>query len=149
MHSAGITLNTPFDTLLEVNFLVLMVSFFSALHPLNAFLPIVFTFLGIVNSVNLPHPLNAYEPILVTLVPIVTFLRLLQLLNAPVSIIFTVLGIETFLRDVRAEMRLVRWPSKEEVVKYTIATLVFVGFFALFFYGIDALFALVKGMLNK
>ena len=56
---------------------------------------------------------------------------------------------DTFLRDVRAEMRLVRWPSRQEVVKYTIATLVFVGFFALFFYGIDALFALVKGMLNK
>ena len=56
---------------------------------------------------------------------------------------------DTFFSDVMAEMRLVRWPSKEEVVKYTIATLVFVGFFALFFYGIDALFALVKGMLNK
>ena len=56
---------------------------------------------------------------------------------------------DTFLSDVRAEMRLVRWPSRQEVVKYTIATLVFVGFFALFFYGIDALFALVKGMLNK
>ena len=55
---------------------------------------------------------------------------------------------DTFFSDVRAEMRLVRWPSKEEVVKYTIATLVFVGFFALFFYGIDALFALVKGMFN-
>lgn len=56
---------------------------------------------------------------------------------------------DTFFSDVRAEMRLVRWPSRQEVVKYTIATLVFVGFFALFFYGIDALFALVKGMLNK
>ena len=56
---------------------------------------------------------------------------------------------DTFFSDVRAEMRLVRWPSRQEVVKYTIATLVCVGFFALFFYGIDALFALVKGMLNK
>jgi len=56
---------------------------------------------------------------------------------------------DTFFSDVRAEMRLVRWPSKQEVVKYTIATLIFVGFFALFFFGIDTLFALVKGMLNK
>lgn len=55
---------------------------------------------------------------------------------------------DTYLSDVRKEMRLVRWPSKEEVVKYSIACLIFVLFFALFFYGIDALFALVKDLID-
>lgn len=53
---------------------------------------------------------------------------------------------DTYLRDVKKEMRMVRWPSAKEVVKYSIASLVFVAFFALFFFGIDALFALVKGL---
>lgn len=55
---------------------------------------------------------------------------------------------DTFFSDVRAEMRLVRWPSKKEVVKYSIAALIFVVFFALFFFGFDALFALVKDLVS-
>ena len=55
---------------------------------------------------------------------------------------------DTFLSDVAAEMRLVRWPSAKEVTKYSIATLVFVLFFALFFFGFDALFALVKDLIS-
>ena len=52
---------------------------------------------------------------------------------------------DSFIGAVRAEMRLVRWPKAKEVVKYSIAVLVFVLFFAGFFYVIDALFALLKG----
>jgi len=52
---------------------------------------------------------------------------------------------DSFMGAVRAEMRLVRWPKAKEVVKYSIAVLVFVLFFAGFFYVIDALFALLKG----
>lgn len=55
---------------------------------------------------------------------------------------------DTYLSNVMAEMRLVRWPSRSEVVKYSLATLVFVVLFALFFFGIDALFALVKDLIN-
>ena len=54
---------------------------------------------------------------------------------------------DSFGGAVRAEMRLVRWPSAKEVVKYSIAVLVFVLFFAGFFYAIDTLFALIKGAL--
>ena len=54
---------------------------------------------------------------------------------------------DTFLGSVRAEMKLVRWPKGKEVVKYSIAVLVFVLFFAGFFYVIDTLFALLKGVL--
>lgn len=55
---------------------------------------------------------------------------------------------DTFFSDVAAEMRLVRWPSAKEVTKYSIAALVFVLFFALFFFGFDALFALVKDLVS-
>ena len=55
---------------------------------------------------------------------------------------------DTFLSDVRAEMRLVRWPSAKEVFKYSVACLIFVMFFALFFYGFDFLFALVKDLID-
>lgn len=55
---------------------------------------------------------------------------------------------DTFFGDVMAEMRLVRWPNKKEIFKYSIACLGFVLFFALFFFGIDALFALVKDLIN-
>lgn len=55
---------------------------------------------------------------------------------------------DTFISDVLAEMRLVRWPKKSEMFKYSIACLVFVIFFALFFFGMDALFALVKDLID-
>lgn len=55
---------------------------------------------------------------------------------------------DTYLREVKKEMNMVRWPNSKEVVKYSIASLVFVLFFALFFYGIDALFALVKDLIS-
>lgn len=55
---------------------------------------------------------------------------------------------DTYLRDVKKEMKMVRWPSTKEVVKYSIASLVFVAFFAVFYYGIDAIFALVKDLVS-
>lgn len=49
-----------------------------------------------------------------------------------------------FFREVKGEMDKVKWPSKKDMIKYSIATIVFVIFFALFFYGIDAVVALLK-----
>ena len=49
-----------------------------------------------------------------------------------------------FLHEVKAEMDKVKWPSKKDMVKYSIATIVFVIFFALFFYAIDLVLALLK-----
>lgn len=43
-----------------------------------------------------------------------------------------------FFKGVKKEISRVRWPNKKEMVKYSIATLVFILFFALFFYGFDA-----------
>ena len=49
-----------------------------------------------------------------------------------------------FLGEVRSEMAKVKWPSKQDMIKYSIATIVFVIFFALFFYAIDLVIALLK-----
>ncbi len=49
-----------------------------------------------------------------------------------------------FLGEVRSEMAKVKWPSKKDMIKYSIATIVFVIFFALFFYAIDMVIALLK-----
>lgn len=49
-----------------------------------------------------------------------------------------------FLKEVRSEVSKVKWPSKKDMVKYSVATIVFVIFFALFFYLIDLIIALLK-----
>lgn len=50
----------------------------------------------------------------------------------------------TFLKEVKSEVSKVKWPSKKDMVKYSAATIVFVIFFALFFYIIDLIIALLK-----
>jgi len=40
---------------------------------------------------------------------------------------------ESFLTGVTKEMKKVRWPLKNEMIKYSIATLAFIMFFILFF----------------
>lgn len=55
---------------------------------------------------------------------------------------------KSFLKEVKAEMRKVKWPTKKEMIKYSITTLVFILLFAGFFYLIDVLFALLKGWIG-
>ena len=54
--------------------------------------------------------------------------------------------IKNFFSEVRKEFSKVKWPSKKDMVKYSVATIVFVIFFALFFYGIMALMSLVQSL---
>jgi len=54
--------------------------------------------------------------------------------------------IKKFFSEVGKEFSKVKWPSKKDMVKYSIATIVFVIFFALFFYGIMALMSLVQSL---
>ena len=51
---------------------------------------------------------------------------------------------ESFFKSVSNEMDKVRWPLKKEMVKYSIATLSFIIFFALFFTLGDLIIAGVK-----
>ena len=55
---------------------------------------------------------------------------------------------KSFLKEVKAEMKKVKWPTKKEMVKYSITTLLFILLFAGFFYLIDVLFALLKGWIG-
>jgi len=46
---------------------------------------------------------------------------------------------EGFFNGIKSEFKKVRWPNKKEMVKYSIATIVFVLFFGIFFYLIEVL----------
>lgn len=52
--------------------------------------------------------------------------------------------IGNWFKSVIKEVSKVRWTSKKEMIKYSIATIVFIIFFALFFYAIELLMALLK-----
>ncbi len=49
-----------------------------------------------------------------------------------------------FCHGVASEFHKVHWPSKKDMIKYSIATIVFVIFCGLFFYAIDIIFAFIK-----
>ncbi len=51
-----------------------------------------------------------------------------------------------FLKSVRKEMKQVKWPEKKYMVKYSLVTILLVLFMGLYFYGIDAIMALIKGL---
>ena len=55
---------------------------------------------------------------------------------------------ETYFESVKKEMKKVKWPTKKEMIKYTISTLCFVILFALYFFGIESLFAFIKGLVG-
>jgi preprotein translocase subunit SecE len=45
-----------------------------------------------------------------------------------------------FIREVRAELKRVAWPTRQEVIAYTVVVLVTVSFFMLIISGLDFLF---------
>ena len=53
-----------------------------------------------------------------------------------------------FCNGVKSEFKRVHWPEKKEMIKYSIATIVFIIFFALFFYIIEVIFALIQTLFN-
>ena len=55
---------------------------------------------------------------------------------------------KSYLKEVKRETKKVKWPTKKEMMKYTISTLSFIVLFALFFFGIESLFAFVKGLIG-
>lgn len=54
--------------------------------------------------------------------------------------------IKTFFKGVKKETKAVRWPDKKSMVKNSVITVLMLVFFGLFFYGLDALFALLRGL---
>ena len=53
---------------------------------------------------------------------------------------------KSFIKEVKDELKKVKWPSKEDMLKYSIATLAFIIIFGLYFYGLDALFAWISSL---
>lgn len=52
--------------------------------------------------------------------------------------------IKTFFSDVKKEANKVMWTSKNNLIKYSIATLVFMLFICIFFVGTDLIIALIS-----
>ena len=55
---------------------------------------------------------------------------------------------KSYLKEVKSELKKVKWPTKKDIIKYTISTLVIVVFFAIYFVGIESLFAFIKGLIG-
>lgn len=55
---------------------------------------------------------------------------------------------KSYLKEVKSELKKVKWPTKKDIIKYTISTLVIVVFFAIYFVGIESLFAFIKGLIK-
>lgn len=51
-----------------------------------------------------------------------------------------------FCNGVKSEFSKIHWSNKSDMLKYSIATIVFVIFFSLFFYAIELLMALLKSL---
>lgn len=52
--------------------------------------------------------------------------------------------IARFLANVKKEMKKVRWPDKKEMTMYSVATIITVVVFALFFGGLDIVLGMLK-----
>ena len=56
--------------------------------------------------------------------------------------------IKIFCNGVKSEFKKVHWTDKKSMVKYSIATILFVVFCAGFFYLIDIIFALIQSLFS-
>lgn len=57
-------------------------------------------------------------------------------------------NIGKYFRGVWKELNRIRWTNKKDLIKYSIATVVFVLFFGIYFYGIDWIALLVRSLAN-
>lgn len=54
---------------------------------------------------------------------------------------------ENYLKNVNKELKLVKWPSGKDIIKYTIATIIFCVILCILFILLNAGLSLVKGWL--
>lgn len=55
--------------------------------------------------------------------------------------------IKSFFKGVKKETKAVRWPDGKSLLKYSVITVIMLVFVGLFFYGLSALFAALRGLL--
>jgi len=56
--------------------------------------------------------------------------------------------ISKYFRGVATETKRIKWTTVKELIKYSIASVVFVVFFGIYFYGIDWIALLVRSLAN-
>ena len=54
--------------------------------------------------------------------------------------------LKQFFKGVKKEGKTVRWPDGKSLVRYSVITVVMLIFFGLFFFGLDAIFAFLRGL---
>ncbi len=54
----------------------------------------------------------------------------------------------TYCHGVKTEFKRVHWTKKSDLGRYSVATLTFVIVFSLFFYGVNALYALIHSLIG-
>ena len=55
---------------------------------------------------------------------------------------------ESYFVSLKNELSKVKWPSKQEIFKYTVSTVVFVAALVLFFILLSVLMSVIKGAFN-
>lgn len=55
---------------------------------------------------------------------------------------------EGFFKGIKKELKMVKWPSFKEILKYTIATIIFCVILVAFFEILNIIMAYVKGLFN-
>ncbi|MDD2409346.1 MAG: preprotein translocase subunit SecE [Bacilli bacterium] len=55
---------------------------------------------------------------------------------------------DSIFKQIKDEMKKVRWPDKNEMLKYSIATIIFIIAFGLYFFGLDIIFAWIKEIID-
>lgn len=55
---------------------------------------------------------------------------------------------EGFFKGIKKELKMVKWPSFKEILKYTIATIIFCVILVAFFEALNIIMAYVKGLFN-
>ena len=56
--------------------------------------------------------------------------------------------IKNFFSNVKKEVSKVKWPTRKNMVKYTLITVVFIVFFAVFFLVLDFIIAYLKVLVS-
>jgi len=51
-------------------------------------------------------------------------------------------------KQVTEELKKVKWPTKKEMMKYTLAVIIFISIFGLYFFGLDAIFSWLRGIIG-
>ena len=56
--------------------------------------------------------------------------------------------VTNYFIGVKKELDRVKWPTKKDMLKYSVTTILFIIFFGMFFYGLDFVFAYIKSLLG-